>query len=308
MTDAGTESRKSKGALALLLALFGVLAWLNWPCRAPFSIDLSRETTLPARLLAGERLFVDVRYLYGPLSPTVLKYLISWWGDTLFTYYVYACALHAAVLTLFFLSCRVFLSVLPSLLAALFYLLAYLFQGPILGGAYVIPYSFAFLLALAQMSLALYGLLRFAQAPTARGAWFWFWLSAFCAGLAAVTKIEFALYSGILLLVAATLPGVRTARNLKFLAIAAGLLLIPLSSGDSRSARRAGAGHILSSPISTRRSPGSWPGCRPGTIFTPRSSAYFSNGPSGWHSSPGRTDGIVRQARRSFGGSRSSPR
>src|SRR5947208_15032314 len=56
-------------ALALPLAAGGAsiaFSWLRWI--SPF-VDSGRELNVPARLLAGERLYRDVTYNYGPAGP-----------------------------------------------------------------------------------------------------------------------------------------------------------------------------------------------------------------------------------------------
>lgn len=53
----------------LLLVLFVALSALSWRRWASFDGDLNREWTTPARVAAGERLYRDVSYYYGPLVP-----------------------------------------------------------------------------------------------------------------------------------------------------------------------------------------------------------------------------------------------
>jgi hypothetical protein len=49
--------------------LFAGLLGLSWRRWASFDGDLNREWTTPARVAAGERLYKDVAYYYGPLAP-----------------------------------------------------------------------------------------------------------------------------------------------------------------------------------------------------------------------------------------------
>jgi hypothetical protein len=53
----------------LLAALFSLLLVLSWRRWASFTGDLNREWTTPARLAAGEHLYRDVGFYYGPLAP-----------------------------------------------------------------------------------------------------------------------------------------------------------------------------------------------------------------------------------------------
>src|SRR6266545_2954250 len=52
---------------ALLLFVGGCA--LTWRRTASFHGDLNREWTTPARVAAGERLYKDVSYFYGPVAP-----------------------------------------------------------------------------------------------------------------------------------------------------------------------------------------------------------------------------------------------
>ncbi len=56
-------------AAAILLALFLVMSALTWQTRATPEVDSGHGMHTPLRLLAGERLYGDVSYLYGPGAP-----------------------------------------------------------------------------------------------------------------------------------------------------------------------------------------------------------------------------------------------
>src|SRR5262249_48627248 len=53
-------------ALSLLFAALLFATWQRWT--QPL-LDHGREMNLPARILAGDQLYVDVQYLYGPFAP-----------------------------------------------------------------------------------------------------------------------------------------------------------------------------------------------------------------------------------------------
>ncbi len=53
-------------ALALLFAALLVASWQRWT--QPL-LDHGREMNLPARILAGEQLYTDAQFLYGPFAP-----------------------------------------------------------------------------------------------------------------------------------------------------------------------------------------------------------------------------------------------
>lgn len=65
----GAAGRPRQADLLLLLLLFAALTALSWRRWASFDGDLNREWTTPARVAAGERLYRDVSYYYGPLVP-----------------------------------------------------------------------------------------------------------------------------------------------------------------------------------------------------------------------------------------------
>lgn len=66
---AAAVGRYRHADVLLLLVLFTSLAALSWRRWASFDGDLNREWTAPARVAAGERLYRDVSYYYGPLVP-----------------------------------------------------------------------------------------------------------------------------------------------------------------------------------------------------------------------------------------------
>src|SRR5215470_10367849 len=53
-------------AIIILFFMMLVASWQRWT--QPL-IDHGREMNLPSRILAGERLYTDVQFLYGPFAP-----------------------------------------------------------------------------------------------------------------------------------------------------------------------------------------------------------------------------------------------
>jgi hypothetical protein len=75
LTDACRTSDKPGGRLAdyfglglAIVALLGMAAW-SWGRLVEIQYDFGRELYVPWRLSNGERLYVDLAYYYGPLSP-----------------------------------------------------------------------------------------------------------------------------------------------------------------------------------------------------------------------------------------------
>src|SRR5215813_15053293 len=58
--------RNPQSAIIVLLIVMVVATWQRWT--QPL-LDHGREMNLPARILAGERLYSDVQLLYGPFAP-----------------------------------------------------------------------------------------------------------------------------------------------------------------------------------------------------------------------------------------------
>ncbi len=65
-TDLARADRSALVALAALFVLMMIASWQRWT--QPL-LDHGREMNLPARILAGERLYGDVQSLYGPFAP-----------------------------------------------------------------------------------------------------------------------------------------------------------------------------------------------------------------------------------------------
>src|SRR5262249_30354164 len=53
-------------SLVVLFVFFLIVSWQRWT--RPL-VDHGREMNLPARVLAGEQLYVDILYYYGPFAP-----------------------------------------------------------------------------------------------------------------------------------------------------------------------------------------------------------------------------------------------
>lgn len=146
--------RLFKAAPICLPLLAGVSAaaitWNRWI--TPF-VDSSREMQVPARLAAGERLYRDVVYYYGPIGPwcgaLVLKTFGRRWG--------WLEAMCAAVSLLLFVALYRLTKASGSRLSAVAATTgaAALCVGAPLGGAFLFPYSIDSLFALAFGLLAL---------------------------------------------------------------------------------------------------------------------------------------------------------
>ncbi|HMV51878.1 MAG TPA: hypothetical protein PKD31_29315, partial [Blastocatellia bacterium] len=76
------EDRLALLALAVLFAALLAASWQRWT--QPL-LDHGREMNLPARILAGEQLYSDVQFLYGPFAPYFNAFLYRIFGIHLAT-------------------------------------------------------------------------------------------------------------------------------------------------------------------------------------------------------------------------------
>ncbi|MEP7274490.1 MAG: glycosyltransferase family 39 protein, partial [Acidobacteriota bacterium] len=174
---------KAVFALVLLFAVMVVASWQRWT--QPI-VDHGREMNLPARIVAGERLYADVQFLYGPLAPYLNALLYRVFGVSLSILHLAGgiCAL-IVLLTIYWLS-RQLMSVAEAACAAGLVLVACAIR---FSGNYISPYAYAALygLVLSLVSLAL--TVRYWRDERPR----WLFGAGICAGLAFTSKWEIAL-------------------------------------------------------------------------------------------------------------------
>lgn len=82
-----SDARRRGVALAMVAAVYAILLAASWQTWANLAIDSGREMNTPVRLLAGERIYADVYYLYGPLAPYLNAALYALCGIHLNTLY-----------------------------------------------------------------------------------------------------------------------------------------------------------------------------------------------------------------------------
>ena len=92
----GREDRFALLALAGLFVLMLAASWQRWT--QPL-LDHGREMNLPTRILAGEHMYSDVQFLYGPFAPHFNALLYKLFGIQLGTIKV-AGALCAVIILL----------------------------------------------------------------------------------------------------------------------------------------------------------------------------------------------------------------
>src|SRR5262245_57039446 len=62
-------SKEDRFALLALAVLFAAMLMASWQRWTQPLLDHGREMNLPTRILAGEHLYSDVQFLYGPFAP-----------------------------------------------------------------------------------------------------------------------------------------------------------------------------------------------------------------------------------------------
>ena len=161
-------------------------SWLKW---GSLLVDTGRELQLPERMLAGEVLYSDLRYYYGPLSPYVNMLLYRAFGVHL-EVLAWAGIASAALMCLgLYRLSRVFLGPWPSaIIAASFvYLCAFahlIVSPPIFN--FALPYSYASTYGIVAATWSVYWLVLHVREKASAT----FFLSAACLALAAFTKME----------------------------------------------------------------------------------------------------------------------
>ena len=136
LTGALERDRTWIAILALLFALMLAASWQRW---ADPIVDVGREMNQPLRLVAGERLYSDVRHIYGPLSPWLHAMLYRFFGPSLTLLYADGIITAALVLALVFWLARQILSPVAAAAATVNVMALCVFKP---AGNYILPYSY----------------------------------------------------------------------------------------------------------------------------------------------------------------------
>ncbi len=182
--DSQPSSKNRDGtALFVLTALFAVMlaaSWLRWT--QPI-IDHGREMNLPARILAGEQLYADVQFLYGPFAPYFNAFLYRIFGVRLATLHASGVVCAALILLMIYWLARQLMGTWEAMLTAGLALVICALKST---ANYVSPYAYAALYGLVFALGSLVCIMRYSWGDGAR----WVLLSGACAGLALISKPE----------------------------------------------------------------------------------------------------------------------
>ena len=176
----------NRRAVALLLLAYGLLLCATWQRWTQPLIDHGREMNLPARLAAGETLYRDVQFLYGPFAPYFNATLYRLFGIHLNVLHAAGALAGALILLLLYWLARQLMTVPQAFAVAALALVTCALKST---GNYVQPYAYAALYGLLFSLVSLACLVRFTQIRR----WQWMSGAGLCAGLAVISKWELAL-------------------------------------------------------------------------------------------------------------------
>lgn len=174
-------------ALLALALLFGVMLVATWQRWTHPIIDHGREMNLPLRILAGERLYIDIIYYYGPFAPHFNALLYYLFGVHLNTLHTSGMVCAVLILLMIYWLARRLLSPWEASLATALVLVTCAISG--LSGNYIQPYAYA---ALYGWTFALASLVCVVRYVTSRRRLWMCWASV-CIGAAVTCKPELGL-------------------------------------------------------------------------------------------------------------------
>jgi hypothetical protein len=179
-------SKADKLALVTLGLLFALLLLASWQRWTQPLLDHGREMNLPARILAGEQLYKDVQFLYGPFAPYFNALLYWLFGVHLAVLHAAGVLCTALILGMIYWLSRQLLAIWPAAATTGLVLVVCALKST---ANYVQPYAYAALYGLVFAFMSLLGAVRFVQTRRVNQlGW-----AGVCASLALLCKPELAL-------------------------------------------------------------------------------------------------------------------
>ena len=170
----------------VLLLAYGLLLLASWQRWTQPLIDHGREMNLPARLAAGEQLYRDAQFLYGPFAPYWNALLYRVFGVHLAVLHASGALVGAFILALLYWLARRLMTVGQAAATVALALAVCALKAT---GNYVQPYAYAALYGLLFALAALACLVRFTQTRRM----IWMCAAGALAGFAVISKPELAL-------------------------------------------------------------------------------------------------------------------
>lgn len=179
-------TRRDVFALAGVAALFAVMLVQSWHRWLHPIIDHGREINLPARILAGETLYRDAQFLYGPFAPYFNAFLYRIFGVHLSVAHASGAVCAALITLMIYWLSRRMMGAWESAVTTGLMIVVCAFQPR---GNYVQPYTYAALYGLVFALASLVCTARYLQAGRVRSlVWAGVWT-----GLAMISKLELSL-------------------------------------------------------------------------------------------------------------------
>jgi len=168
----------------VLLLVFVLALGISWQRWGDLLIDRGRELNTPLRLLHGEMLYSDVRFIYAPLSPYFNAALFKVFGVSLTVIYANGIVTTTLILALVYWLARRLMSPAGATLATLGVLWLCAFKP---SGNFIFPYAFSALHGCALGLVSLVLLVRFVETGRRK----FLVAASVVAAVALVTKTEF---------------------------------------------------------------------------------------------------------------------
>ncbi|HEX8998557.1 MAG TPA: glycosyltransferase family 39 protein [Blastocatellia bacterium] len=179
-------AREDRFALLALAVLFAAMLAASWQRWTQPLLDHGREMNLPTRILAGEHLYSDVQFLYGPFAPHFNALLYRIFGIHLATLKVSGAICALLILLMIYWLSRRLMSVWEATLATGLVLVICAVKST---ANYIQPYAYAALYGFVFALASLVCTIRFVQSRRQKQM---IWAGVF-AGLSLISKPEIAL-------------------------------------------------------------------------------------------------------------------
>jgi 4-amino-4-deoxy-L-arabinose transferase-like glycosyltransferase len=181
-------SRRDVFALLILVVIFVLMLIFSWQRWSQPIIDHGREMNLPTRILAGDQLYSDVQFLYGPFTPYFNALLYRIFGVHLMTLHLSGAVCAILIIFMIYWLARQLMGVREAWLAAGLVLVLCATKST---GNYIQPYAYNANHGLVFALMALVSIILYLREDRAH----WVFLAGGCAGLSLITKQEIAVAS-----------------------------------------------------------------------------------------------------------------